>query len=100
MESTRRQIATERALKKLIRQIVTFAAKSTEHIPPINFQASGPMTFCYEVCKLCNTTVVFWVVGNSVHLIPQLQIHAAKVAEPSWNWFSRLMKTEPPKFGV
>ena len=36
-------------MRKLIRQIVTMAAKNTEHIPPINFQASGPMTFCYEV---------------------------------------------------
>lgn len=74
LEAERRQSATERAVKKQIRKIVSLAVSRTEHIPPINFQASGPMTFCYE-------------------------IHTAKRNDSTWNWFSRLMKAEPPKFG-
>lgn len=74
LESNRHQAATERAVKKLIRKVVSLAVTKTEHIPPINFQAPGPMTFYYE-------------------------IHTAKRNDSAWNWFSRLIKTEPPKFG-
>lgn len=76
LEADRRQSATELAVKRTIRKVVSLAVSRTEHIPPINFQASGPMTFCYE-------------------------IHCAKRNDSAWGWFSRLMKTtEPPKFGV
>ena len=75
MESERQQAETERAVKKRIRKVVLLAAKKTEHIPPINFQAKGPMTFSFE-------------------------IRNGKRADSGWGWFSRLMKTEPPRFGV
>lgn len=96
MESERQQAETERAVKKRIRKVVLLAAKKTEHIPPINFQAKGPMTFSFEVGAMS-------LRGCCVALRnfrSFLQIRNGKRADSGWGWFSRLMKTEPPRFGV
>ena len=62
-------------MRKVIRKVVALAVSKTEHIPPINFQATGPMTFSYE-------------------------IHTAKRTDSAWGWLARFVKTEPPRFGV
>mmetsp|Transcript_23318 Transcript_23318/g.65545 ORF Transcript_23318/g.65545 Transcript_23318/m.65545 type:complete len:209 (+) Transcript_23318:197-823(+) len=72
LERERRQAQVESALRASVLLATKLAGSKTEHIPPINFGITAPITFPYEI----------------------------KIARPSdvgASWFSRLLTSEPPR---
>lgn len=72
MARERRQADLEAAMRKAILAVATKACSAAEHIPPINFSATSPATYPFE-------------------------ISVARPGDSSASWFSRLLLAEPPR---